>query len=124
MPSSPLPTTSKLLLLICIFRYNHAFIVTPSSPRAAFATKRSTSSLFAGGGQENASTYVRKGMISFVDGKVDDSISFFDKAESIDPSIRGVLWQRGISYYYADRFDDGSKQVGLCVYVRLWNVYI
>eukprot|EP00559_Dactyliosolen_fragilissimus_P001983 CAMPEP_0184867834 /NCGR_PEP_ID=MMETSP0580-20130426/27897_1 /TAXON_ID=1118495 /ORGANISM="Dactyliosolen fragilissimus" /LENGTH=162 /DNA_ID=CAMNT_0027368305 /DNA_START=354 /DNA_END=842 /DNA_ORIENTATION=- len=52
-------------------------------------------------------------MNSFSKGEIDSSISYFDRAdESSIPngSLTPYLWQRGISYYYADRFFEGSQQ--------------
>jgi len=45
----------------------------------------------------------------FIKGKVEESISLFDKAaEGGYP--KALLWQRGLSLYYADRFSDGADQ--------------
>lgn len=53
---------------------------------------------------------VQLGMLYFKQGDVDGSITLFDKAEKRDETLSPYLWQRGISYYYADRFQDGSDQ--------------
>ncbi len=53
---------------------------------------------------------VQLGMLYFKQGDVNGSIEIFDRAEKMEPSIRPYLWQRGISYYYADRFQEGSEQ--------------
>ena len=51
-------------------------------------------------------------MDAFRQADVQNSIDLFDQAESIGggPNYTPFLWQRGISYYYADRFQDASKQ--------------
>lgn len=53
------------------------------------------------------------GMKKFAEMKINESIELFNKAE--EKSGHGVLtpflWQRGISLYYADRFQEGSDQV-------------
>ena len=56
---------------------------------------------------------VSQGMEAFRQGNVQRSIELFDRAESKVPdgSLTPFLWQRGISYYYVDRFEDASKQV-------------
>lgn len=54
--------------------------------------------------------YVRRGMVHFKLAKIDESIRDFDTAERLDPSINPYLWQRGLSYYYAERFEEGAKQ--------------
>jgi tetratricopeptide (TPR) repeat protein len=46
----------------------------------------------------------------FRQGDVAGSIELFDRAEAVDPTIRPYLWQRGLSYYYADRFREASDQ--------------
>lgn len=53
---------------------------------------------------------VQLGMIYFKQGDVENSIELFDRAERMDKSLTPYLWQRGISYYYLDRFQDGSVQ--------------
>ena len=55
---------------------------------------------------------VQQGMQKFVNGNVEDSIKIFDLADASVPdgSLKPFLWQRGISYYYTDRFQEGSDQ--------------
>ena len=56
---------------------------------------------------------VNIGMQKFKEGNIDESIEYFDRAEKSVPggALKPYLWQRGISYYYADRFEEGSEQV-------------
>jgi tetratricopeptide (TPR) repeat protein len=54
--------------------------------------------------------YVQRGMVRFKLGQIDESIQDFDQAEALDPHLTPYLWQRGLSYYYANRFADGAKQ--------------
>ena len=58
----------------------------------------------------NANAYVRRGMVYFKLGKIAASIQDFDHAEKLDIQITPYLWQRGLSYYYAERFAEGAKQ--------------
>ena len=44
------------------------------------------------------------------EGGVEESIKLFDAAEEADPRYATRLWQRGLSYYYADRFKDAKRQ--------------
>jgi tetratricopeptide (TPR) repeat protein len=53
---------------------------------------------------------IQLGMQYFKQGDIDGSIELFDKAEQIDNGMTPFLWQRGISYYYMDRFQEGSDQ--------------
>lgn len=73
---------------------------------------------------ESPRTLIRKGMQSFRDGDVSSSLLFFDRADDAvaDGSLRPYLWQRGISYYYLDRFMEGSEQVCYSVTKLLLSV--
>ena len=57
-----------------------------------------------------AQKLVSQGMDAFRRGNVAESIQYFDQAEVTRPSITPFLWQRGLSYYYEDRFADASRQ--------------
>jgi hypothetical protein len=59
---------------------------------------------------ESPRQLVSQGMNLFRQGDINGSIDLFDRAEAADKALRPFLWQRGISYYYADRFQDGSNQ--------------
>eukprot|EP00568_Trieres_chinensis_P012942 CAMPEP_0183299130 /NCGR_PEP_ID=MMETSP0160_2-20130417/5940_1 /TAXON_ID=2839 ORGANISM="Odontella Sinensis, Strain Grunow 1884" /NCGR_SAMPLE_ID=MMETSP0160_2 /ASSEMBLY_ACC=CAM_ASM_000250 /LENGTH=255 /DNA_ID=CAMNT_0025461309 /DNA_START=21 /DNA_END=788 /DNA_ORIENTATION=- len=63
-----------------------------------------------GGDPPNPRLLVSKGMKAFSAGDVSGSIELFDQAERAAPSLTPYLWQRGLSYYYADRFREGSEQ--------------
>jgi len=57
----------------------------------------------------NPFVLLQDGMEAFRNYKVEDSVRLFDEAaESGYPKAR--LWQRGLSLYYAERFDDGTQQ--------------
>ena len=58
----------------------------------------------------DARAFARQGMTAFEKGEVEESIKLFDAAEEADPRYATRLWQRGLSYYYADRFKDARKQ--------------
>jgi tetratricopeptide (TPR) repeat protein len=58
----------------------------------------------------NANAYIRRGMVYFKLANIEASIQDFDQAEKLDPNITPYLWQRGLSYYYAERFTEGAKQ--------------
>jgi hypothetical protein len=51
---------------------------------------------------------VFQGTEAFRQGKISESIAKFDA--SVPPGAKAYLWQRGISYYYNDEFDKGSRQ--------------
>ncbi|KAL7530934.1 hypothetical protein ACHAWF_003565 [Thalassiosira exigua] len=73
---------------------------------------------------ETPTSLVRRGMTSFRDGDVPSSLSYFDRADASVPdgSLRPYLWQRGISYYYLDSFEEGSEQFRLDVSVNPLDV--
>jgi hypothetical protein len=79
--------------------------------------RRVVSDLFALQGGDDEGLQPRQlislGMKKFGEMKINESIELFNKAE--EKSGYGVLtpflWQRGISLYYADRFQEGSDQV-------------
>jgi lipoprotein NlpI len=57
-------------------------------------------------------------MDAFQNGQVEESVRIFDSAASLAPSLSPFLWQRGISLYYVDRFEDASKQFRVDVQVN------
>jgi lipoprotein NlpI len=70
--------------------------------------QRLTSAL--AGDPRNPQLYIQRGMASFRLGDIAASIDDFDRAERLNPALTPYLWQRGIAYYYAERFEDGAKQ--------------
>lgn len=59
---------------------------------------------------ENPRNYVSRGMTLFKLARVTESIGDFDRAEQLDRRLTPYLWQRGLSYYYVDRFEEGARQ--------------
>ena len=66
--------------------------------------------------------YVRRGMAQFKSANITESIQDFDKAEQLDPRIQPYLWQRGLSYYYAQRFEEGAQQFEIDLTVNAQDV--
>ena len=62
------------------------------------------------GNPHNTQLYIQRGMASFQLGNIAASIADFDRAEHLNPALTPHLWQRGIAYYYAERYEDGAKQ--------------
>ncbi len=50
------------------------------------------------------------GAAAFKNADVERSIEAFDAAIEQDPAQEAHHWQRGISYYYAERFEEGEEQ--------------
>lgn len=70
----------------------------------------------------DAQAYVRRGMVKFKLAKIDESIADFDHAETLEPRLLPYLWQRGLSYYYAERFEEGAKQFEVDLTVNAQDV--
>ena len=58
----------------------------------------------------NPQVYIQRGMVYFKLGSIAAAIGDFDRAEHLNPALTPYLWQRGLAYYYAERFADGAKQ--------------
>ena len=54
--------------------------------------------------------YIQRGMTYFKLGHIAEAITDFDRAEHLNPTLTPYLWQRGLAYYYAERFADGARQ--------------
>ncbi|XP_059294434.1 uncharacterized protein LOC132047399 [Lycium ferocissimum] len=67
------------------------------------------------GGGNSAVMAIRKGMFLFRQGDVLGSLVEFDKAIELDPRQKAYLWQRGLSLYYLDRYEEGAEQFRLDV---------
>ena len=49
-------------------------------------------------------------MQEFQANQVEQSVASFDEAIAIDPDSADYLWQRGLSLYYVDKFDEAAEQ--------------
>ena len=54
--------------------------------------------------------FIQRGMTYFKLGHIAEAIADFDCADHLNPALTPYLWQRGLAYYYAERFADGAKQ--------------
>ncbi|MBD2163822.1 hypothetical protein H6G04_05315 [Calothrix membranacea FACHB-236] len=71
---------------------------------------------------QNPNAYIRRGMVNFQLAKIDESIQDFDTAEKLDTRLKPYLWQRGLSYYYAEKFAEGAKQFEIDLTVNAQDV--
>ncbi|KAI5326364.1 hypothetical protein L3X38_035438 [Prunus dulcis] len=71
--------------------------------------------LTSGNNAREAVAAIRHGMVLFRQGDVSGSVAEFDKAIELDPRQQAYLWQRGLSLYYLDRFEEGAEQFRLDV---------
>src|SRR5437899_12625962 len=60
-----------------------------------------------------AQAWQNRGIIHFKLAQIDEAISDFDQFLKLNPAQAPYHWQRGICYYYAERFEDGRKQFEL-----------
>ncbi|XP_020114129.1 uncharacterized protein LOC109728188 [Ananas comosus] len=58
---------------------------------------------------------MRRGMQLFRQGDVAGSLAEFDRAIELDSRQKAYLWQRGLSLYYLNRFEEGAEQFRLDV---------
>ena len=58
----------------------------------------------------NPQVYIQRGMVYFKLGSIAAALGDFNRAEHLNPALTPYLWQRGLAYYYADRFADGARQ--------------
>ncbi|KAG0470250.1 hypothetical protein HPP92_016950 [Vanilla planifolia] len=90
-------------------------------PRRAFLSSASAiwDALTGGpGGRARAradSASIHRGMILFRQGDVSGSLAEFDRAIELDNRQKAYLWQRGLSLYYLNRFEEGAEQFRLDV---------
>jgi lipoprotein NlpI len=59
-----------------------------------------------------AEAYNWRGSVHFKLGHIADSVADFDKYLELRPNQAPKSWMRGISLYYAGRYDEGRKQFG------------
>lgn len=60
--------------------------------------------------KERAAILDRRGNCYFMNAQIKESIDDFDAFLKLQPTAMPQHWRRGISYYYAGRFDEGRKQ--------------
>ncbi|MCL7042280.1 hypothetical protein MKW94_022349 [Papaver nudicaule] len=71
---------------------------------------------FTGGNSSREAVIAtRKGMVLFRQGDVSGSLAEFDRAIELDPRQKAYLWQRGLTLYYLNRFEEGAEQFRLDV---------
>ena len=87
-----------------------AVLALSSAPLARVLPSRAASS--------SPRELVSTGMRLFKDNKVEESVQAFDDVIKVQPGARPYLWQRGLSLFYADRFQDGAEQFAADVAVN------
>lgn len=108
--------TVSLLLLWLLSRSCHAFV--DSKP----AIQTQTRTALRASSSNDARQLLLEGMQAFRQGNIEKSIQLFDQVDALRPDLTPYLWQRGISLYYADRFQEASNQFRTDVRVNPWDV--
>ena len=57
--------------------------------------------------------YINRGMMYFKLGRLKDSLKDFNKAEELNPQLTPYLWQRGLTYYYLEKYAKAARQFEL-----------
>ena len=60
-----------------------------------------------------AAAYYLRGREQFRLGRVTESVDDFDKYVELVPRVEPRMWERGISYYYAQKYKAGARQFAL-----------
>jgi lipoprotein NlpI len=63
--------------------------------------------------QESSKTpdhWMEEGVNAFFEARIDDSAKAFDEVVKAVPQAKPQLWQRGLTLYYAKRYQDGREQ--------------
>ena len=63
--------------------------------------------------QESSKTpdqWMEEGVEAFFEARIDDSAKAFDEVVKAVPQAKPQLWQRGLTLYYAKRYQDGREQ--------------
>ncbi|CAI9294140.1 unnamed protein product [Lactuca saligna] len=124
-PAISSPTTpfyhpsSSLSIFPKTHRPSHLFRTITFSTTSNFPRNSKTSTSVSGiwdaitggaGSSREALIAIRRGMVLFRQGDVAGSVAEFDNAIQLDPRQKAYLWQRGLSLYYLDRFEEGAEQ--------------
>jgi hypothetical protein len=106
-PNTMVVFTAQSLFILCSsLAIACGFTSSPVSAAPQSATK--TSLFMAVVDAVPSRQFIFQGMELFRQGDVQGSIAKFDA--SVPEGASAYLWQRGLSYYYNDEFEKGSKQ--------------
>ena len=78
-----------------------------------FTTALFLASILSATAQQPAKTpdqWMETGVDAFFDARIEDSAIAFDKVIEAVPQAKPQLWQRGLTLYYAKRYQDGRNQ--------------
>jgi lipoprotein NlpI len=98
----------SIVVLLAVFLPQVVGAEEPADPAIAERIRRATAAIEAD--PKNAEAYDLRGSEHFKAGNIAASIEDFDRAIQLRPELEPGHWKRGISYYYAGRYDDGRRQ--------------
>ncbi len=78
---------------------------------SAEAIKRETAAIKASPDDKQA--YSRRGDAYFFTGQFDKAVADYEKMVALDPEIAPKHWRLGLAYYFAGRYAETAKQLGL-----------
>ena len=58
-------------------------------------------------------SYITRGILYFKLGRLRDALKDFNKAEELNPQLTPYLWQRGLTYYYLQKYAKAARQFEL-----------
>lgn len=100
------------VVLVGVFVVANGFMIRSSHqippPTRSQCRSKTTSTVLEMSTEIPSRQAISEGMELFRQGDVAGSINKFDS--SVPQGSRAYLWQRGLSYYYADEFQKGSQQ--------------
>ena len=62
--------------------------------------------------------YITRGMLYFQLGQLINSLRDFNKAEELNPQLTPYLWQRGLTYYYLEKYAKAARQFELSLSIH------
>jgi tetratricopeptide (TPR) repeat protein len=93
-----------------------------SAPSSSSASQNNSNSAKESGATRVSMDMIRelvhRGMEEFKQNMVTESIATFDQVIQLDERKRPYLWQRGLSLYYDERYNEASEQFRLDVAVN------
>ena len=66
--------------------------------------------------------YINRGMLYFKLGRLIESLRDFNKAEELNPQLTPYLWQRGLTYYYLEKYAKAARQFELNLSIHSQDV--
>ncbi len=69
-----------------------------------------------------ARSYIQRGMTYFKLALLIPSLRDFNQAEKLNPQLTPYLWQRGLTYYYFEKYAQGARQFELDLSIQSQDI--